>query len=417
MNGDGDCLFRAILEQLEFDSKLDKLKYCPVHFHRQMVYHFIRNCEQLYEVVKQGITENYGLPEDPNEKRDDEEQEAQVGPFSIVGYMKYILGSKKWGDSICLILIASMWCARISVVLSRSLGQLKFRHDLPLEQADLILVYNNNELNGHYTGVIRSNENIVLVGKLRYSKKYNINKDVKARLLRADPSSRKLIDQCDDSFIIMMKSESEELHQHAKMLAKMKKMMEKVECFDYSGEERRPKGREKKEERPVHSEKDIQEYEAGEKHCVKCDQDFPTTAQLQRHLDKFHMYQFPYRCEDCGRGLSTKAGYDSHIISHEQGEKKFKCTECDTGFGVKRSLKQHMDEMHSKDPDAEEGKKKYTCRYCSKEFFVKKNIVSHEKRCPENPDRKALTCPICGEAKWYSIGSLNTHKKNIHNLG
>ena len=48
---------------------------------------------------------------------------------------------------------------------------------------------------------------------------------------------------------------------------------------------------------------------------------------------------------------------------------------------------------------------------------MKKNIVSHEKRCPENPDRKALTCPICGEAKWYSIGSFNTHKKNIHNLG
>ena len=74
--------------------------------------------------------------------------------------------------------------------------------------------------------------------------------------------------------------------------------------------------------------------------------------------------------KECGRGLSTKAGYDSHIISHEQGEKKFKCSECDTGFGVKRSLKQHMDEMHSKDPDAEEGKKKYTCRYCSKEFFL-----------------------------------------------
>ena len=84
---------------------------------------FIRNCEQLYEVVKQGITENYGLSEDLNEKRDDEEeqeQEDQVGPFSIVGYMKYTLGSKKWGDSICLILIASMWCVRISVVLQKS---------------------------------------------------------------------------------------------------------------------------------------------------------------------------------------------------------------------------------------------------------------------------------------------------------
>ena len=75
-----------------------------------------------------------------------------------------------------------------------------------------------------------------------------------------------------------------------------------------------------------------------------------------------------------------------------------------------------MDEMHSKDPDAE-GRKNTHVGTVQRSFFVKKNIVSHEKRCPVNPDRKALTCPICGETKWYLIGSLNTHKKNIHNLG
>ena len=113
-----------------------------------------------------------------------------------------------------------------------------------------------------------------------------------------------------------MKSDSEELHANVKALAKVKKMVENVEAFDYDGEERRPKGREKKGDRPVHSKKDVQEYEAGELHCIKCDKDFPTTAQLQRHLDMFHMYKFPYRCEECGRGLSTKGGYDTHMLSH-----------------------------------------------------------------------------------------------------
>ena len=209
VSGDGDCLFKSILEQMEFKTRVDKIEFCPTHFCRQMVYHFITHCEELYEVVKQGIMENYGLPDDPNKDKDkkkEEEEELKVGPFSIFSYLKYIIGAKKWGDSICLTLIASMWCARISVVLSRTLGQLKFRHDMPLEQADLIIVFNNNEDTGHYSGVIRSNQNIMMVGPLKYNKNYDINKDVKARLLRGDPTGRKLIEHCDDSFIIMLKS-------------------------------------------------------------------------------------------------------------------------------------------------------------------------------------------------------------------
>ena len=167
---------------MELKTKMDKIKDCPTHFHRQMVYHFIQHCEQLYQVVKQGIMENYGLPDDPNkDKDDDEEEELKVGPFSIFTYMnmKYIIGAKKWGDSVCLTLIASMWSARITVVLSRTLGQLKFRHDMPLEQADLIIVFNNNEQTGHYSGVIRSNQNIMMAGDLKCSKNYDISKDVK----------------------------------------------------------------------------------------------------------------------------------------------------------------------------------------------------------------------------------------------
>ena len=104
-------------------------------------------------------------------------------------------------------------------------------------------------------------------------------------------------------------------------------------------------------------------------------------------------------------------------MSHEEGEKKFTCTDCGKGFNVKRSMKQHMEEMHSKHPDAEGGKKKFTCSYCGKEIYVKKNWTAHEKRCPENPNKKVFTCPVCGDSKWYSLGALNSHKKTIHNLG
>ena len=42
-----------------------------------MVYHFLRHKDELYEVVKKGLIEKYGLPEDPNgdkSKRDDKSQ-------------------------------------------------------------------------------------------------------------------------------------------------------------------------------------------------------------------------------------------------------------------------------------------------------------------------------------------------------
>ena len=112
--------------------------------------------------------------------------------------MKYIAVSKRWKDTICLILIASMWSCRISAVLSRTLGQIKFRNDLSLEQADLILVFNTQEPNCHYTAVIRSNEEVMMADKLKYSKRYNLTTDVKAKLLRGDISGKNLIPHYDD---------------------------------------------------------------------------------------------------------------------------------------------------------------------------------------------------------------------------
>ena len=113
MNGDGDCLFRALIEQLEFKNMEDKLKYSPLDLRRQMVAYFIKNKEELYDIVKKGLIEDYGLPPDPNGDKDkskhETKEEEKVGLFSIVIYMKYITVSKRWGDTICLILISSMW--------------------------------------------------------------------------------------------------------------------------------------------------------------------------------------------------------------------------------------------------------------------------------------------------------------------
>lgn len=73
-----------------------------------MVHHFLMNHELLYEVVKKGLIENYGLPKNPNGDKTQEGEGAkkdQVGPFSIACYLEYIAVNKRWGDSVCFILI------------------------------------------------------------------------------------------------------------------------------------------------------------------------------------------------------------------------------------------------------------------------------------------------------------------------
>ena len=61
-----------------------------------------------------------------------------AGPFSFVGYLKYILEDSTWGDYGLLTLIGMM--LTITVVNAEDLSQVKIRHRRPLEKADLVLV-------------------------------------------------------------------------------------------------------------------------------------------------------------------------------------------------------------------------------------------------------------------------------------
>ena len=55
------------------------------------------------------------------------------------------------GDSVILSLLASVWSVRVTIVGSRTLHEIRFRHDLDLEFSDIALVFNTSEGNGHYS--------------------------------------------------------------------------------------------------------------------------------------------------------------------------------------------------------------------------------------------------------------------------
>ena len=148
---------------------------------------------------------------------------------------------------------------------------------------------------------------------------------------------------------------------------------------------------------------------------VKNVKDFPTSTQLQRHLDKYHRYLFSFICPTCQKGLTTKQGLKKHMLTHkdteEEGTVMYLCQNCGKQFKLKRSRNQHVKQQH-------EDYSPMNCQFgCGRVCYVKKNIIAHEKGCSKKPDRKVYKCPICDEEKWYSKGQLNYHKMSKHGVG
>ena len=139
----GDCMFhsaRACLAIAE-DTVLDKM-YIGRNVKHQAIAHFLEYREILVDEVEEGIKEEYGRVD------------SEFGPFSIQEYLHWMAKPREYGDGIMIKLIASLWGCRITVLRSDSLAELRFRHDLPLEDADMVWVYNSLPVHGHYSPAI-----------------------------------------------------------------------------------------------------------------------------------------------------------------------------------------------------------------------------------------------------------------------
>ena len=76
-----------------------------------------------------------------------------MGPVSISSYLDYTLKDKSWGDTIFLTSVH----LRLSVVRSDNLMEVKYRHNGPLKDVDLGLLYNGQEeTGGHCSPLFRT---------------------------------------------------------------------------------------------------------------------------------------------------------------------------------------------------------------------------------------------------------------------
>ena len=227
-----------------------------------LVNHFVGTQDVLYD-VKQGILENYGW------------ENSEVGPFSIKGYLKYIMKDTTWGDSITLCLLASMWGVRITIVDSKNFNETRIRHDRDLSKdIDFILLFNGIEEKGHYSSIRRSDRVLNEAKMLKRTAGYDVEKDCRERIMRNDAEWDKVVERANWSIVSNEKLAS--YKSKGKVISKIEKIIAKRKVQGDSGETEEGE----KAPTPVKQvEPDIQEVNIGDKRCVKCCIDFDNTAK------------------------------------------------------------------------------------------------------------------------------------------
>ena len=63
------------------------------------------------------------------------------GPFSFVGYLKYMLKRSSWADEIIINALSIMWQLPMTIIYTEDLRQLKIRHIRKnLKEVEIVLI-------------------------------------------------------------------------------------------------------------------------------------------------------------------------------------------------------------------------------------------------------------------------------------
>ena len=152
---DGSCLFSACKWGADFP-----VEYVNTLFRRDLVCFIAENADFFLPKMEDHIKGCYGgirlSKEEYEQKRkakilikSEEEKYHYPGPFSFKEYLEYILQDTTWGEELLIVVMSQRWQITITVVHGESLGESRVRHNRPLDEVDLVLVYCGNN---HYVG-------------------------------------------------------------------------------------------------------------------------------------------------------------------------------------------------------------------------------------------------------------------------
>ena len=379
-------MLRAALAELDMTDE-QRRKYRTTHARRQAIMHGLEFREVLYDRLARGIRENYGF-----------EEEGSDGPFTFREYLHYMVKPKVWCESVMLVLLASMWSLRLTVIRGDSCHEVTFRHEEALPKADMILIFNCSLTVGHYSAVLcEGGDSALEVTKIKRSRNYDRVVDLKELAMEG------LGVGAEDHYAVITKERLEELERKEKQLDGIMRLLEVGEDGMGSPPPAPPM--------VVQVEKDVQRPEVGKQKCDKCNIEFVSPSKLTSHLNREHLNQYKYHCREpnCGRAFSTKEGMASHVLTHRK-KGKLTCDQCDATFTSQKSKKRHLQIQHG--PEV-----LHACPFapnCPKSFKDKANMQQHRDLCPHNPNPNNYKCQVCGQEGFKINKLLRKHRREKH---
>ena len=290
---DGSCLFTAVREGLNFPAEYtnDNLR-CEIAVFCVNVVDILRN-ENRIQLFGDG------------------KRAGQTEPFTIKGYLLNLLDSTTWGDSVIIDMISRRWGLKITVLEADKEEEIRFRHNVPLDKADLVLVYASDHYSAAYhtdRGEIKS-ENMVIPSGL--------------------PAEEPL-DQAGD---------------------RMPRGMYRCSfcAYIWRGLEIHHKQHHKDEVVP--SKKKNSHHLAGQSmdsklKCNQCGRSYSTKDALKRHIKETHDVEpgVLYPCNHCTKSFKSERTRKAHekCCGDNPDRMKIKCPLCLKGFSQKCRMNDHL---------------------------------------------------------------------------
>ncbi|XP_041427377.1 zinc finger and BTB domain-containing protein 40 isoform X1 [Xenopus laevis] len=106
--------------------------------------------------------------------------------------------------------------------------------------------------------------------------------------------------------------------------------------------------------------------------CGSCDQTFPNTALLQKHMKAEHPDGKVYECDKCKQTYPTSAALQVHIKCKHSGTQPFLCLYCTDSFQFPGALQHHVATEHF-----HESENTFGCEICGELFTVHSQLERH----------------------------------------
>ena len=155
---DGACLYHAVRHGIDLPQE------CVFQIlKRKLIVWLAQNAKFAYEFFYPTIQLTYGCKRLSQEEYDalkkegkltkkQELDQATLGPFSYLSYLKYHLKDDTWADEIMVAVMSMMWQITITVVHAETLYEHRIRYDRYLKDVDLVLVFCGSN---HYVGACK----------------------------------------------------------------------------------------------------------------------------------------------------------------------------------------------------------------------------------------------------------------------